>query len=65
MSDTDEAIEEIRRARCEISARYKDVYAYVRHLMRVDARRAKKAQRHAGKRSAGTVNAAPTSGADR
>jgi len=49
MNDTDEVIAEIRRARCEISRRYKhDVYKYVKHLMRKEAecaRRAGKRQR--------------------
>jgi hypothetical protein len=48
MKDVDDAIEEIRRARYEISARYKDVYAYVGHLMRAEARRAKQTEKRAG-----------------
>jgi hypothetical protein len=53
VNDTDVAIEEVRRARYEISARYKDVYAYVRHLMRVEARRGKRPQKRVKTRAVG------------
>lgn len=47
MSDTDEVLDEIRRARYDISRRYKhDVYAYVKHLKRLEAQGARQVRKH-------------------
>jgi len=67
MKDTDAVIAEIRRARCEISRRYKhDVYKYVKHLMRKEAEGARR-EENQRKAPARVRSAAPahTSGAVR
>ncbi|MCY3018380.1 MAG: hypothetical protein NTW87_05020 [Planctomycetota bacterium] len=67
MNDTDEVIEEIRRARCDISRRCgHDIYKYVAYLKQFNARYAEQVERYrALQRPAATANVTPAGGAAR